>query len=71
MIGDSMPSRVFFVYPGLMRFVDCVGRDNLMAGSDCGFLQSPLAGRVHRSITWAKLRTLAEGAAIASKLAWG
>jgi methionine synthase II (cobalamin-independent) len=39
--------------------------------TDCGFSQSPLAGRVHRSIMWAKLRTLAEGAAIASKMAWG
>jgi 5-methyltetrahydropteroyltriglutamate--homocysteine methyltransferase len=55
----------------LMRFAECVGRDNLMAGTDCGFSQSPLAGRVHRSIMWAKLRTLAEGAAIASKMAWG
>ena len=55
----------------LMRFADCVGRENLMAGTDCGFSQSPLAGRVHRSIMWAKLHSLAEGAAIASKLAWG
>ena len=55
----------------LMRFAECVGRDNLMAGTDCGFSQSPLAGRVHRSIMWAKLRTLAEGGAIASKMAWG
>jgi 5-methyltetrahydropteroyltriglutamate--homocysteine methyltransferase len=55
----------------LMRFADCVGRDNLMAGTDCGFSQSPLAGRVHRSIMWAKQRTLAEGATIASKMAWG
>ena len=54
----------------LTRFVDCVGRDNVMAGSDCGFSQSPLAGRVHRSIMWAKLRALVEGAAIASKRAW-
>jgi hypothetical protein len=30
----------------------------------------PLAGRVHRSIIWAKLKCLAEGAAIASKLLW-
>ena len=48
------------------RLWKAVGRDNLMAGTDCGFSQSPLAGRVHRSIMWAKLRrTLAEGAAIA------
>ena len=37
-----------------------------MAGTDCGFCQSPLAGRVHRSIMWAKLKALSEGAAIAS-----
>jgi len=42
-----------------------------MAGRDCGFSQSPLAGRVHRSIMRAKLRSLIEGAAIASKIAWG
>jgi len=47
-----------------------VGRDSVMAGTDCGFSQSPLAGRVHRSIMWAKLKCLAEGAAIASKLLW-
>jgi 5-methyltetrahydropteroyltriglutamate--homocysteine methyltransferase len=55
----------------LLRFVDCVGRENVMAGSDCGFSQSPLGARVHRSIMWAKLRSLAAGADIASKKAWG
>ena len=54
----------------LLRYADIVGRDNVMAGTDCGFSQSPLAGRVHRSIMWAKLKCLAEGAAIASKLLW-
>jgi 5-methyltetrahydropteroyltriglutamate--homocysteine methyltransferase len=54
----------------LLRFVDCVGRENVMAGSDCGFSQSPLGGRVHRSIMWAKLRSLAAGAEIAAKKAW-
>ena len=54
----------------LLRFADIVGRDNVMAGTDCGFSQSPLAGRVHRTIMWAKLKCLAEGAAIASKLLW-
>ena len=38
----------------LLRFAERVGRDNLMAGTDCGFSQSPLAGRVHRSIMWPK-----------------
>jgi 5-methyltetrahydropteroyltriglutamate--homocysteine methyltransferase len=55
----------------LLRFVDCVGRENVMAGSDCGFSQSPLGARVHRSIMWAKLRSLTAGADIASKKAWG
>jgi 5-methyltetrahydropteroyltriglutamate--homocysteine methyltransferase len=34
----------------LLRYADIVGRDSVMAGTDCGFSQSPLAGRVHRSI---------------------
>jgi methionine synthase II (cobalamin-independent) len=51
----------------LLRFVDCVGRENVMAGSDWGFSQSPLGARVHRSLMWAKLRSLAEGAEIASR----
>lgn len=55
----------------LLRFADCVGRENVMAGTDCGFSQSPLAGRVHRTIMWAKLKALAEGAAIATKALWG
>jgi methionine synthase II (cobalamin-independent) len=55
----------------LLRFVDRVGRENVMAGSDCGFSQSPLCARVHRSIMWAKLRSLAAGAGIAAKEAWG
>ena len=55
----------------LTRFADIVGRENVMAGTDCGFCQSPLAGRVHRTIMWAKLKALAEGAAIASRQLWG
>jgi 5-methyltetrahydropteroyltriglutamate--homocysteine methyltransferase len=54
----------------LLRFAGIVGRENLMAGTDCGFSQSPLAGRVHRTIMWAKLKSLAEGARIASKKLW-
>jgi 5-methyltetrahydropteroyltriglutamate--homocysteine methyltransferase len=55
----------------LTRFAEIVGRENVMAGTDCGFCQSPLAGRVHRTIMWAKLKALAEGAAIATKELWG
>ncbi len=54
----------------LLRFAAIVGRDNVVAGSDCGFSQSPLAGRVHWTIMWAKLKALAEGARIASAHLW-
>jgi 5-methyltetrahydropteroyltriglutamate--homocysteine methyltransferase len=44
------------------RFVQRVGQENVMAGTDCG-----LGGRVHPQLAWAKLRVLAEGAALASR----
>ena len=47
-------------------YADVVGRENIMAGTDCG-----LGYRVHPQIAWAKLKTLAEGAALASKYLWG
>ena len=39
----------------LIRLARLVGRDNLMAGTDCGFAQGPFVQRVHPSIMWAKL----------------
>jgi 5-methyltetrahydropteroyltriglutamate--homocysteine methyltransferase len=54
----------------LARFAKIVGRENVMAGTDCGFAQSPFAQRVHPSIMWAKLKALVEGARIASKELW-
>ena len=47
------------------RFARLVGRERVIASTDCG-----LGGRVHRDIAWAKLETLAQGAAIASKQLW-
>ena len=55
----------------LVRLANIVGRDNVMAGTDCGFAQSPFAKRVHESIMWAKLRSLSEGAKLASAELWG
>ena len=46
----------------IVRFAKLVGRENVLAGTDCG-----LGGRVHPEIAWAKLKTLAEGAAMATK----
>jgi 5-methyltetrahydropteroyltriglutamate--homocysteine methyltransferase len=47
------------------RYAELVGRENVVAGTDCG-----LGGRVHPQICWAKLEALSEGAAIASKELW-
>src|SRR5687767_3570067 len=54
----------------LVRFALLVGRENLIAGTDCGFAQGPFHRRVHPSIMWAKLEALAEGARLASRQLW-
>jgi len=55
----------------VVRLARIVGRDNVLAGTDCGFAQSPFAKRVHESIMWAKLGSLAEGARLATAELWG
>jgi 5-methyltetrahydropteroyltriglutamate--homocysteine methyltransferase len=55
----------------IQNFARLVGRENVIAGTDCGFSQNWNLIRTHPSIQWAKLRSLAEGAAIASKQLWG
>jgi 5-methyltetrahydropteroyltriglutamate--homocysteine methyltransferase len=55
----------------IARFASVAGRENVIAGTDCGFAQGPFHRRVHSSIMWAKLEALAEGARIASKELWG
>ncbi len=54
----------------IVRFAKIVGRENVIAGSDCGF--STFAGfvAVDPKITWAKLRAMADGARIASRELW-
>jgi 5-methyltetrahydropteroyltriglutamate--homocysteine methyltransferase len=54
----------------IVRLAEIVGRENLIAGTDCGFAQGPFHRRVHPSIMWAKLEALAEGAKIASNELW-
>jgi 5-methyltetrahydropteroyltriglutamate--homocysteine methyltransferase len=54
----------------IMRLARLVGRDNVIAGTDCGFAQGPFARRVHPSIMWAKLKALVDGAQIASRELW-
>ena len=49
----------------ILRYTAIVGRENVIAGTDCG-----LGGRVHAELAWAKLRALVEGAQLASKNLW-
>ena len=53
------------------RFANIVGRDRVIAGTDCGFSTFAGFGNVDAEIVYAKLHALAEGAAIASKRLWG
>jgi 5-methyltetrahydropteroyltriglutamate--homocysteine methyltransferase len=52
------------------NFARLVGRENVIAGTDCGFAQHWNMIRTHESVQWAKLRSLAEGATIASRELW-
>lgn len=56
----------------LERYAEVVGKGNVMAGSDCGFGTFARAvPQVEPGIVWAKLRTMAEGARLASARLWG
>jgi 5-methyltetrahydropteroyltriglutamate--homocysteine methyltransferase len=55
----------------IVRLARLVGRENVIAGTDCGFAQSPMYRRVHPSIMWAKFESLSQGARLASKELWG
>ncbi len=54
----------------IKNFAKLVGRENVIAGTDCGFAQGAFTRRVHPSIMWAKLQALAEGARLATKELW-
>jgi 5-methyltetrahydropteroyltriglutamate--homocysteine methyltransferase len=55
----------------ITRLARLVGRENLLAGTDCGFAQGPFHRRVHPSVMWAKFDALVKGAALASAELWG
>src|SRR6185312_13894620 len=55
----------------IVTFARILGRENLLAGTDCGFAQAEGVQRVHPSVMWAKFDALAEGARIASARLWG
>ncbi len=55
----------------IVRLAKLVGRENVIASTDCGFAQGPFTRRVHPTLQWAKLAALVEGADIASRELWG
>jgi 5-methyltetrahydropteroyltriglutamate--homocysteine methyltransferase len=55
----------------IVRFANIVGRENVIAGTDCGFAQVDTIKRVHPKIMWAKFESLVEGARIATRELWG
>ena len=54
----------------IVRFASLVGRERVIAGSDCGFATFAGSKEVHPSIVWAKLEALTDGARLASRELW-
>ena len=55
----------------IARFAQVAGRENVIAGADCGFASFSTTCEVHPTVVWAKLAALAEGARFATKELWG
>jgi 5-methyltetrahydropteroyltriglutamate--homocysteine methyltransferase len=74
--GVISHSTVLVEHPELVaqridRYAKVVGRENVIAGADCGFATFAGSKEVHPSIVWAKFESLVEGARIASRELWG
>ena len=54
----------------IVRFAEVVGRERVIAGTDCGFGTSGVGDEVHPEVAWAKLQSLVDGAKIASRRLW-
>jgi 5-methyltetrahydropteroyltriglutamate--homocysteine methyltransferase len=55
----------------ICRYAELVGRENVIAGSDCGFSsQATFTPEIHPTVVWAKFKAMAEGAEIATKQLW-
>jgi 5-methyltetrahydropteroyltriglutamate--homocysteine methyltransferase len=69
--GTNVVEHPELVAERIVRFAGVVGRENVIASTDCGFAQEQFNRRVHPSIMWAKLEAMAEGARIATRELWG
>jgi 5-methyltetrahydropteroyltriglutamate--homocysteine methyltransferase len=70
---ESMSNRIEhpqLIAQRIVRFAQLVGRENVIAGSDCGFGTFVGVALVEPEIAWAKLAALAEGARLASEQLW-
>ena len=52
------------------RFANIVGRENVIASTDCGFASSATSMEIHPTVVWAKFHAMVEGARIASQRLW-
>ena len=68
--GTNVVEHPELIAERIVRFAELVGRENVIASTDCGFAQEQFNRRVHPSIMWAKLEAMAEGARIASQELW-
>lgn len=60
-----------FIAERLIRYAKLVGRENVIAGADCGFSsQATYHPEVHPTVVWAKFRAMAEGARLATQQLW-
>ena len=56
----------------LVRYANIVGRENVIGGSDCGFSSfASTESEIHPTVIWAKFKSMAEGARLASVELWG
>jgi 5-methyltetrahydropteroyltriglutamate--homocysteine methyltransferase len=74
--GTITQSSVLVEHPELVaerivKFARIVGRENVIAGADCGFGTFAGSEEIHESVVWAKFGALVEGARIASRQLWG
>jgi 5-methyltetrahydropteroyltriglutamate--homocysteine methyltransferase len=74
--GVITQSTVLVEHPELVadrieRFASVVGRENVIAGADCGFATFAGSTEIHPTIAWAKLRALTDGARLATRRLWG
>ncbi len=54
----------------IVRFATIVGRENVVAGADCGFATFAGSTEIHPTVAWAKLKSLADGARLATQTLW-